>query len=323
MKKISGIALFLIISVSLFSQQSFELKNDDFSVEYQVDSGKLHGKYVSYYPNGKKKAEGEFYKNQRIGIWTMWSQEGDELLQRDYANNFVFLYPDGEFDDLDYVPYRNESDCFDYFELHEQDVLFSLRLMTVITKDNNSYLFSSNDFLTLLSENQDNKAFQQIKIHDEFSVKPMDLPEVASSEIIAYKLLQEAVYDSKRQVLEIRPVFIFPVIYNRVEQSIYEGNSLSYQLIYPYMNEIAVAVDESEMEIFSMADVFFWQYYNFKVVTLNNDRFSWSDNLDTIVSELFNSEGELKESFLSDSWNNRIKLIETEHDLWAKYSLTE
>ena len=59
----------------------------------------------------------------------------------------------------------------------------------VITKENNSYLFSSNDFLTLLSENQDNKAFQQIKIHDEFSVKTMDLPVEANSEIIAYKLL--------------------------------------------------------------------------------------------------------------------------------------
>jgi antitoxin component YwqK of YwqJK toxin-antitoxin module len=88
----------------LYSQNRFEIKNDSYSTEFQVDEGKLHGKYVSYYSNGAKKVEGEFYKNQRFGIWTIWSQEGEELFQRDYANNFVFQYGESELHDLVYVP---------------------------------------------------------------------------------------------------------------------------------------------------------------------------------------------------------------------------
>jgi hypothetical protein len=319
MKKLSGIILVLFFSVSLFAQQSFEMKNVDFSVEYQVDKGKLHGKYVSYYPNGVKKAEGEFYNNQRIGIWTMWNEEGEELLQRDYSNSFVFLHPEATLDDLAYVPYRDDSGCFEYFKLHEKEVLFSKRMMSVILPENNEFLFPAKELLIRLSENQDDKAFQQIKIHDEFSFEPMDLPEVVNSEIIAYKLLQEAVYDSERQIMEIRPVFICPVIYNDVEGTIYEGNYLSYQLLYPYMNEIAVTVAEPEMEVFSMADVFFWQYYQFGMLTFDNSEFSWTDNLKSIDSELFNSDGELNKRFSSNLWEGRIELIEIEHDLWRKY----
>jgi hypothetical protein len=319
MKELSIIILLSFFSVSLYSQHRFEVKNDDFSVEYQVDKGKLHGKYISYYPNGTKKVEGEFYKNQRIGIWTMWSEEGEALLQRDYSNNFVFLHPENNPNDLAYVPYRNDSEYFEYFKLQENHVLFSKRMMSVILPENNAFLFPAKELLTLLSDNQDNKAFQQIQIQDDFSIEPMDLPEVANSEIIAYKLLQEAVYDSERQIMEIRPVFICPVIYNDVEDTIYEDNWLSYQLIYPYMHEIALAVSESDMEIFSMADVFFWQYYDFYFLKFDNALFSWSDNLVTIDAPLFNSEGELEKPFFSASWETRIQLIEKEHDLWSKF----
>lgn len=321
MKELSIIILLSFFSVSLYSQHRLEVKNDDFSVEYQVDKGKLHGKYISYYPNGTKKVEGEFYKNQRIGIWTMWSEEGEELLQRDYVNNFVFLHPEDNLNDLAYVPYRNDSEYFEYFKLQEKHVLFSKRMMSVILPENNAFLFPAKELLTLLSDNQDNKAFQQIQIHDNFSLEPMDLPELKHAAIIAYKLLQEAVYDSERQIMEIRPVFICPVIYYDVADTIYEDNWLSYQLMYPYMHEIALAVSESEMEIFSMADVFFWQYYDFGLFSFDNAELSWMDNMETVDNKLFNSDGELKMPFLSDSWENRLQLVEIEHDLWGKYSI--
>ncbi len=319
MKKLSGIILILIVSVSLFAQQIFEIKTDTYSAEYQVNKGKLNGKYVSYYNDGVKKAEGEFYNNQRIGIWTMWNEEGAELLQREYSNSFVFLHPGGKLNDLAYVPYRNDSDWFEYFKLHEKDVLFSKRMMTVILPENNEYLFSGKVFLNLLSENLKHKDFQRIEIHDGFELDSMILPEVKNSEIIAYKLLQEAVYDSKRRIMEIRPVFICPVIRNNEENAIYDKNWLSYERIYPYMNEIGVAVSESEMEIFSMADVFFWQYFNSRMLTLDKGELGWTAGLKPIDSKLFNSNGELNMSFLSNSWENWIQLIETEHDLWQKY----
>src|ERR1700722_13407628 len=57
---------------------------------YYVLDGMLDNKYESYYYNGKKKAEGEFFDNMRIGKWSVWDSTGKLCIQRVYSNAFDY-----------------------------------------------------------------------------------------------------------------------------------------------------------------------------------------------------------------------------------------
>lgn len=83
--------VFVFLTSSLSAQKLHHYKDSTMSVVYHTDHGKLNGLYTSYYSTGEKKTEGEFYNNQRTGIWYVFSEKGDTIVSREYSNNFVFF----------------------------------------------------------------------------------------------------------------------------------------------------------------------------------------------------------------------------------------
>lgn len=85
----------LVIITLLFSSVKAQVKrayHKNALLKYQVNTkdGRLDGTYTSWYLNGKKKAEGQFKNNQRIGYWRIWNPEGVLRVHRDYQNHYQF-----------------------------------------------------------------------------------------------------------------------------------------------------------------------------------------------------------------------------------------
>ncbi|WPB73736.1 hypothetical protein KYC5002_32435 [Archangium violaceum] len=45
-------------------------------VDAKADRNAAHGPYASYFPNGKKSAEGQYVDGFRTGLWTFYSEDG-------------------------------------------------------------------------------------------------------------------------------------------------------------------------------------------------------------------------------------------------------
>lgn len=55
------------------------------------DKGKKEGSFIAYYINGNKKEEGDYYKDQRIGLWSFYKQNGNLNLQLFCTSNHDFV----------------------------------------------------------------------------------------------------------------------------------------------------------------------------------------------------------------------------------------
>jgi hypothetical protein len=45
-----------------------------------------HGEYKEYYRTGKLAIQGQFYKGKKEGLWTMFNENGDKVIERLYVN---------------------------------------------------------------------------------------------------------------------------------------------------------------------------------------------------------------------------------------------
>jgi antitoxin component YwqK of YwqJK toxin-antitoxin module len=49
------------------------------SEEVAFDMGRRHGRFVQWWPGGKKRTEGSFCFGLQCGRWTTWAEDGTEL----------------------------------------------------------------------------------------------------------------------------------------------------------------------------------------------------------------------------------------------------
>ncbi|MDA3820068.1 MAG: hypothetical protein PF590_06395 [Candidatus Delongbacteria bacterium] len=319
MKNITISVLFcLFITSNILSQNVVNQYSDvDVSVEYTTKDGKLHGQYLSYYPDGSKKAKGSFRNNQRTGMWKLWNESGKLIETRKYQNNLVYAYPNDDMEDvIPYQPQRNEEGLYSFYKITEQMAAFSKRTISVILPEDNPALFNGAPFLKLLKENQGDENFQAIEVYDDYSTKPLELPQQENMKIIGYKIMQEFVYDTVRMILEPRIVFIAPVILDVVNEGLYDNNWLSFESIYPAMASIEINIPGWQPEITTLADVFFWQAYTYRIVQA--DEFNSGFSEASISPEAF-KEKTVMDKIIANSDNKRIQFIELEHDLWSRH----
>lgn len=88
-KIITGIAILMWAAYSFSGLR----KNNSYD-EYgkvlhtgNIVDGKNHGKWIWYYPNGKKKMEGTFNKGVREGNWITYNPDGSVKLESNYNND--------------------------------------------------------------------------------------------------------------------------------------------------------------------------------------------------------------------------------------------
>lgn len=60
-----------------------------------------HGPYVSYYPNGQKRSEGQYVEGFRSGLWTFYSEAGQvtgrtEFQRENYHGKRVLYFANGK-----------------------------------------------------------------------------------------------------------------------------------------------------------------------------------------------------------------------------------
>ncbi|HPS84373.1 MAG TPA: hypothetical protein PLA88_08660, partial [Bacteroidales bacterium] len=67
-----------------------EYSDSQYSAQYNVRNGLLHGKYVSYYSNGHKRAQGKFSDNHRTGKWIVYDSTGKKQVVRKYQSLYSY-----------------------------------------------------------------------------------------------------------------------------------------------------------------------------------------------------------------------------------------
>ncbi len=321
MKKIFFLVLFLfsVFFVSFISETKKKKEYQDANVKcfYETTQNRLNGSYISYYPNGQKKAEGNFENNCRSGKWTAWDSTGRLRAQRVYENPFVVkrivpkIPKEKPIELLNISPYSliyNSDGYIQYSFLSERMVVWSKRLWRVIEPKDNPILFENNYFFNVLSKNIANKKLTKYKANDDvFSQEDSNMVRDTSIKIIGYKIKEDFFFDNDRLVSETRIIGICPVEARK-------NDTLDlYWVYFPELRKCTalekIQQNNIPKNIKTLDDLFFFRYFYGRIYKATNV-------YDRLISDYKQGEDILKESERID-----IGLIEQEHDIWI--SMTE
>lgn len=321
-----GIPVLLVLSLALFGfaekvkRKKRSYQDGKFSVECEMLYNLYDGKYVSYYPNKQKKAEGNFVENQRVGKWTAWDSTGKMVMQREYKNNFEFTrlypsYPQGTAQLFSAPVYKlnyNANGYIDYFFLQERACAVSKRIWRYVPKEKNPQVFQYNQFLpTLLDSVKAGKIFGFDIIDDEFRKKlePGVLNKYADTalySLIGYKIKEDWFFDLDRMISETRMIGLLPVLREKSK-----GDTIELAwFYYPQVRAIAAkqmhdcnAVNQNAS---TLDNVFFFRNFYGEIYKESNVK---NRSLKEYASGL-----------MLEQERTRIELsmIELEHDEWLR-----
>jgi hypothetical protein len=223
-----SILAFLWLPFSVFAQK--EIKecrvNNEHSV-YALENGQMNGAYNSYHANGKKKAEGQFVHNTRIGLWTIWDSMGGMLHQRHYADDaydFTVLYQKNKRADSFFVQtkgnlIRHADGYLALPEVTEKEIFFSTRNWRMIrNKEQNPALFDKDYFFNWLIENVLNEKMKTYvanndkfwhKLTVEELKKKMDSLDV---ELVGFRLKETMYFTVNRQHAQTQILGLAPIV---------------------------------------------------------------------------------------------------------------
>ncbi|MBL7890731.1 MAG: hypothetical protein JNL24_14355 [Bacteroidia bacterium] len=308
--------LFIIASLLLFSfiqngKEKHVFKNSYTHCKYETTAGRLNGTYVSYYPNGKKKAGGFFENNYRIGKWTVWDSTGRMRMQRVYTDPFHFtrIVPavpkDAPVQLLNTSPYEicyNEKGYIHYFPLQERAVMWSKRIWREIRPSENPVLFNNNKLFQLINKGLNEQLFKAYNSKDdEFREELKQIQNTNNLKVIAFKLKEDTFFDKDRLVSESRIIGICPVAINN------NTNDTS-DLYWIYFPELRTILAQEQVQITkqikSMDDLFFYRYFYGQI-------YKESNVYDRPISAYAKGMEAVKESERIE-----MSLIESEHDIW-------
>ncbi len=226
MKGILPVSVFALVLMSFTYSEvvRYIYQRDGLHVEYGKEHGMLTSRYTSYWPNGKKKAEGEMKGNMRFGDWQVFDSSGYLVTARTYETGYAWkqLYPI-EFDQTNSRGWF--GDRFSLFvEIKPDSVLLSTRIWRMLHAVEQSPIFHSNALLDTL-----------IALHDRgvVSCGEDDQMLVLSSvsgmheridrcnpqhHVIGYKLKEDWYYDAKKHMGIHTIIAICPVLYAKNER---------------------------------------------------------------------------------------------------------
>jgi gliding motility associated protien GldN len=295
MKKIFYIFLFFYGSL-LFSQTKKQVYEDkQVKAEYHLKSGLIDGKYISHYPSGKKKAEGYYKDNLRVGKWDVWDSTGKLHVDHTFKSDSLIKNKDG------YV---------NYTYLKEADVTISKRIWRNVYKENNPLLFETVSlFDTLYSYIQKDSLI--IFKDEEFTIPKgkEDIKNAFSSdkyEIIAYKLKEDWFFDKKVNATEIRILGIYPVL--RPKNSENEENMGLEWIYFPQVRKIFASqkiFDKHYTSITNFDELFWYRHFVSQIYKEMN-----------VYDRPISSYAKTPEEVALEAERVEIDMIEMEHNVW-------
>jgi hypothetical protein len=298
---------------------------------YATSNGMLNGLYTSYYYNNKKKAEGWFGDNNRVGEWSVWDSTGKLIIQRVYSNMFQYKTiiphaPNGPAKLLSaawYIPKRDADSCYKYCYLEEREVAFAKRTWSYMFNQDNPALCINNKLFKILYKQILNHNIQTYEfVNRDWDASFRDTINIANVPIdtnvfnvIGFLTKEDWFYNIDAGIMDYRILGICPIAVIKhtikddtinakylVENSIGEGHDtigmcwLYYPQLRKYLAKEKIIDSNAPSLIKNMEDVFFWKYYSFKIV---------GDGL------IYRREGLMK-----DNWQFRMKFVDVEHDIW-------
>ncbi len=312
MKQIAIILLALcLLAMGGVKREKHEYADSKHKCNYETLDGKFDGKYFSFHPNGKKKAEGTLAHNCRTGDWSIWDTSGVLVLKRRYINPFDYSVvfskdgnKSGEKEKLTSTLKYNEEGYINYFEIREEDVVWVKRIWRFLPMGGNSILFDGDGLSTILAKGIHSQVFQPYST-DDFNKKRSIFPEELSGNItIGYRIVEDNFYDNKRHISESRIIGICPVGVN------YQSGDTT-DLYWLYLPRIRKTLAQQRISsaslptyIRTMDDLFFFRYFYSQIYKEENIN-------DRPIKAYGPGVDEAKESERIE-----IELIETEHDFW-------
>ncbi len=318
MKPFTAILLCLFSLAAVAQKQEHIYSDTLMKCVYETSRGKLHGKYISYYSNGKKKAAGTFENNYRTGKWTVWDEYGRMRMQRVYSDPFTFkrTVPEVSKDKLvqllnvpQYNLQYNKQGFLEYFKLYERAVVWARRIGRFISPAENSILFEQNKLFSILNTLVGNKNVQpynvSIKINQEaLLTKGID---TSNFKLIGYKIDEDCFFDNERLVSETRIIAICPVVINIIKQDTIDMYWVPFSEIRPYLAKEPVT-GTIPAKIKTLDDLFFYRNFYGQILKA-------SYQLNNMLPTYNLRVGAEKESEKIE-----MELIEKEHDIWISFT---
>jgi len=314
--KFSGVFFLTLIMVT---NTGFTGNKQTYTYKVTTKEFMLNGPYSSWYKNGQIKAEGEFFKNQRIGNWKVYDSTGILLIKRLYSNSFVFeienfhtkppSHPNPFVEKYDLI--KNDTGYFEYPGIKEEEVVVSKRIWRkMVPNSGNSIFFDDNALFTaLLPHLLSQKITVYSPLDDEFTIK-LDSQQVndacilASFNVAGFKIKEEWFYSSKRQMSEIRILGICPYI--EIEGVKRDLFWLYYPQIRNALAQVEVSFGKEEELIENMEDVFFFRRFSSEI-------YKESNLYDKSISDYTPAE-----DVPTEAERIEVSMIEMEHDIWIK-----
>jgi len=318
------IVTFAFCAASLLApaqQSKQEYSDSEYSVQYEVRNGLMHGKYVSYYANGNKRAQGEFTDNNRSGKWTVYDSTGKIQVVRKYQSlyNYKRIYPkpyqkgaakllsEPVYDASHYSGGQNK-----YFALEKRNVFYANRSWQYIDAGKNKMFFNTDTLMTCLKTALKKDSVTVYSNKDDEFRTPLSSAEALQilSEnpiIVGFMIKEDAFFDNQRFLTESRILGLCPLV---------KDNNGQYRALFwiylPQFNKSLALVKMQQSglpsDIQTLEDVFFHRYFNATWVFSSSpyDR-TFDEKL-----QLIDDNAKYTDRFL-------INQIETEHDFWVHF----
>lgn len=323
-------ATFLFLTILLFSFNSSEVRiqkfeNGQVAFETSIENGMFNGYYRSYYKNGKKKAEGIFKNNQRIGIWTVYDSLGQKRIVREYTNSFQFSIltsksERGESVSLpekkNYELARNKEDYYDYPEVLEKDIAVSKRIWRFIEPEPaNSALFDKKELFDIIVKNiTETKKLTAFDTESDEFKKEISIADVRAQitnekvAVIGYRIKEDWFYNSDWQLAEARIIGICPVVKAKSD-----GKQTDlFWIYYPELRSILASVKLSTTEdtlISTLEDILHFRHFSSCI-------YKESNVFDRKISD-YKTGKEIHE----EAEKIEMDILDLEHDIWIESSI--
>jgi len=264
-------------------------------VEYHTRGGLMDGKYVSHYANGKKKAEGHFKDNLRVGKWDAWDSTGKIHGEHTFKPDSLS---------------RNAQGYFNYTYLKEEDIAVEKRIWKNVYKENNKLLFFD-PFLFDTLYNLIQKDSLVVFKDEEFQ-NPRTRGDIKTNfgsrqyEIIAYKIKEDWFFDKKTNQTEVRPVAIYPILRPQNSED-YESLGLGW-IYFPQVRKAFAAqpvYDKHYPSITNVDDVFWYRHFAGQVYKETN-----------VYDRSIAAYTKTQEEAAREAERIEIDMLEMEHDVW-------
>ncbi len=304
--KTLAICLVLVLIFSFIGNDPKKFVYEDNSVKcvYTFANGMFNGKYISYYKNGIKKAEGNFKWNNRDGEWIVWDSSANIKCKRTYTTSLAFKQTFPNNCDVT-LPQKTEG-FYIYNILKEADVLWEKRVWRNITAVNNPLLFKISFSDSLVKRiTTGNILLYNEDFFDPLPSETVNQKIISGSRIIAFKIKEDVFIDASRQLIETRIIGVCPVIKNNKDTI--EPGWMYFPRMRPFLSSSPLVIKQKPL-IKNSDDLFYFRYFNSEIKKECN-------RFDRDLKNYCKTKAELQK----EGERIEIQIIEADHDHWISF----